>query len=161
MQTAILLLGSNLGDRAENLGNAISKLESKIGRIIRVSSVYESEPWGMRSDSNFYNQCVSLSTSLNPSDLLKRIHTIEQEMGRIEVTQKYMDRIIDVDILFYGDREISLGDLTVPHPRIRKRRFALIPLLEIYPDFVFPATSEKLHDILDSCKDKLSVRKLP
>lgn len=161
MQTAILLLGSNLGDRAENLGNAISKLESKIGRIIHMSSVYESEPWGMKSDRNFYNQCVSLSTSMDPSDLLKQIHAIELEMGRIEVAEKYLDRIIDVDILFYGDREISLGDLTVPHPRIRERRFALIPLLEIYPDFVFPSTSEKLHEILDSCKDTLSVRKLP
>ena len=161
METAVLLLGSNLGNRAENLENAISRMERTIGRVLNTSSVYESEPWGMKSASNFYNQCVSLSTSLDPSSLLNQIHALEQKMGREVVRTDYTDRTIDIDILFYGDREVSEKDLTIPHSRIRERKFTLIPLLEIYPDFVYPSTGEKLQEILDSCNDKLSVRKIP
>jgi 2-amino-4-hydroxy-6-hydroxymethyldihydropteridine diphosphokinase len=162
MQTAIILLGSNLGNRARNLETAIEKLAETSGRIIRKSSVYESPPWGMESDRDFYNQCISIYTSLAPGDLLSEIHAIEKEMGRQRVEgRQYMDRTIDIDILFYGNREIDLEELVIPHPRVRERKFALIPLLEIYPDFIYPSTGEKLQDILDSCEDSLSVGKLP
>ena len=160
MQTVILLLGSNLGDRDKNLDITMSKLENKIGKILRQSSVYESEPWGMMSDVHFYNQCISLSTSLEPFAVLDCIHAIEQEMGRNRGRGVYRDRIIDIDILFFGDLELNKRDLTIPHPRIRERRFALVPLLEIYPDILFPSTQEKIQTILDSCQDPLAVRRM-
>ena len=161
MQTAILLLGSNLGNRRKNLETALSKIEGNAGRIIRKSSVYESQPWGMVSEHSFYNQCIALSTGLNPGNLLGKILDIEREMGRTGRMQSgYEDRIIDIDILFYGDRQVELENLTIPHPRVRERKFSLIPILEIYPDFVFPGTQEKLQDILDSCEDTMEVKKL-
>ena len=160
MQTAILLLGSNLGDRAENLNSAILKLGNRTGKVLRTSSVYESEPWGMQSDFQFYNQCISLSTSLDPFALMDHIHAIELEMGRKDGRGDFKDRIIDIDILFYDVLEINEKELTIPHPKIRERRFALVPLLEIYPDILFPSTREELKDILDACEDHLSVRKI-
>jgi 2-amino-4-hydroxy-6-hydroxymethyldihydropteridine diphosphokinase len=160
MQTVLLLLGSNLGDRAGNLGNAVSKLDEKIGSILCSSSLYESEPWGMNSVNNFYNQCISLTTSMDPVNVLGHIHNIEREMGKEETSGNYEDRTIDIDILFFGDQVVNDPGLIIPHPRIRNRRFAMIPLLEIYPDFIYPPTGERLQAILDSCKDTLSVWKI-
>ena len=160
IETVILLLGSNLGDRAGNLKTARLKLEGNVGEVLRTSSIYESEPWGMESDFQFFNQCVSILTSLDPHAVLNRIHAIELEMGRKRVRGEYNDRLIDIDILFFGEMEIFERDLTIPHPRLCQRKFALLPLLEIYPDFQYPATHEKLQIIMDNCRDHLSVRKI-
>ena len=161
MQTAFLLLGSNLGDRAGNLADARSELTRKIGRIDCLSSVYETEPWGMKSARYFYNQCATLSTSMDPFVLMKQIRSIEKDMGKTQSSSGYADRTIDIDILFFGDMIINERDLIIPHPKIRERRFAMIPILEIYPDFVYPPTGKKLREILDSCGDTLSVIKMP
>ena len=159
-QTAILCLGSNLGDRKSNLSAAIFSLEQRVGPILSKSSVYESEPWGMDSDMQFYNQCISLSTALGPVELMKQITGIEKNIGRKSSRGDYSDRIIDIDILLFGDMIINTDGLVIPHPRISERRFVLIPLLEIYPDMVNPSNFKRFQDILDSCSDHLSVRKI-
>ena len=159
-QTAILCLGSNLGDRKSNLSAAIFSLEQRVGPILSKSSVYESEPWGMDSDMQFYNQCISLSTALGPLELMEQITGIEKEMGREGSRGDYTDRVIDIDILFFGNAKIDTDDLIIPHPRISERRFVLVPLLEIYPDMINPSNLEKFQDTLDSCSDLLSVKKI-
>ena len=159
-QTTILCLGSNLGDRKSNLSVAISFLERRAGSILRKSSLYESEPWGMDSVHQFYNQCISLSTALGPVELMKQITGIEKEMGREGSRGDYTDRVIDIDILFFGDMKIDTDDLIIPHPRISERRFVLVPLLEIYPDMINPSNLEKFQFTLDSCSDHLSVKKI-
>jgi 2-amino-4-hydroxy-6-hydroxymethyldihydropteridine diphosphokinase len=159
-QTTILCLGSNLGERKLNLSAAISSLERRVGSIIRKSSIYESEPWGMDSVNQFYNQCISLSTAIGPVELMEQITGIEREMGRKGSRGDYTDRVIDIDILFFGDIKIDTDDLIIPHPRISERRFVLVPLLEIYPDMINPTNLEKFQDTLDSCTDLLSVKKI-
>ena len=160
MHSAILLIGSNIGKREENLAHAIHRIEEKIGVIQLHSSVYETEPWGFESVQNFYNQCISLLTSLTPSALLTEIQSIEKESGRERVIGKYTDRTIDIDILFYDNLVFTNAELTIPHPRIEERKFTLVPLLEILPDFIHPESGRAIKDLLQSCGDPLFVRKL-
>ncbi len=161
VQYLILLLGSNIGDRLKHMETALAELNKRIGGSARTSSIYETEPWGMDSGSWFLNRCISFSTSLEPSNILEIIHDIERGMGRIKESGGYQDRVIDIDILLYGDMQVSNPGLTIPHPKIHERKFVLLPLLEIYPELCYPSTGEKFRDILDTCKDTLIVRKLP
>ena len=160
MHTAILLIGCNIGKREENLAHAISLIGEKTGVIQLCSSVYEAEPWGFESDQNFLNQCLTVRTTLTPSELLSQLQAIETGMGRERRTEKYTDRIIDIDILFYDDLVLSSEELTIPHPRIEERKFTLIPLLEILPGLVHPVSDKPIKEILLSCRDPLSVRKM-
>ncbi len=161
MHTVILMLGSNLGNRKENLESAVSELEQRTGTIQHMSEVYETEPWGMESERTFYNQCISLSTILDPSGVLEQIRTIEQQLGRPPSRVKFTDRTIDIDILFFDDLVMSREDLVIPHPGIRDRRFVIIPVLEIYPEYIHPGSGESMKDILRSCKDMKEVRIAP
>jgi|SRR5574344_770730 2-amino-4-hydroxy-6-hydroxymethyldihydropteridine diphosphokinase len=143
MEKAYLLLGTNLGNKRQNLSTAISLLVTELapylGSGIKESSIYESEPEGFISDDNFLNQAIAFDTSLSPHDLLKVCQWVERKMGREEHSAKFADdgsrlyesRIIDIDILLYGDRKVSLPDLEIPHPRLNERKFALIPLNEL------------------------------
>ena len=157
---AILLLGSNLGDRMGNLQAALSELQVRIGECSHASSFYETEPWGMETGQWFMNQCVSIPTGLDPFRLMGMIRDIEKGMGRKDMKGGYHDRIIDIDILLYGGLEVHAGGLVIPHPRIRERKFALVPLLEIYPEITCPSTGEKFASILDACGDDLIVRRV-
>lgn len=126
-------LGSNLGDKCLHLRTAINEIEKRIGHVECQSAFVETEPWGFESDNTFVNAVVRVDTALSPLDLLKEAQTIEREMGRTHKTVdgKYSDRIIDIDILLYGDAEINLPELVVPHPRMYERDFVMKPLEEV------------------------------
>lgn len=126
-------LGTNLGQREENLQLALKKIQESVGEISRLSSTYKTEPWGFQSKNYFLNAAVCVDTELSPREVLKATQKIEKEMGR-KVKSKngvYHDRIIDIDILLYGDVVVDEPDLKIPHPLIEQRDFVKIPLNEI------------------------------
>lgn len=128
-----LSLGSNLGNKEDNLTKAVSLISEKVGKVVRRSSFYYSEPWGFQSENSFVNLCIAVETSLAPLDLLHSTQLIERTMGRTRKSKDglYHDRIIDIDILLYGNRHISLPELQIPHPLMTRRDFVMIPLREI------------------------------
>ncbi len=132
-------LGSNLGDRAANLAEARRRLNNN-GRIVAVSSVYETEPWGVGpGQPDYLNQVVAMTTPLPPAKLLEALLRIEQDMGRVRKATGD-PRLIDLDLLLYGHKVIDEPGLTLPHPRMCDRAFVLAPIAEIAPDAVHPAT---------------------
>lgn len=133
MKKVYLSLGSNLGNKEENILMAIEKIEEQIGAVVRQSALLRTEPWGFDSDNEFVNAAVCVETSLSPHELLRRTQAIERELGRIHksVNGIYHDRLIDIDILLYGDEIINDPDLIIPHPLMEKRDFVMIPLREI------------------------------
>lgn len=159
MSQAILSLGSNLGNRVLHLNTAISRMEIEIGGILAKSSIFESESWGFKSENTFLNQVVSFQTELNPEDLLKMILKIENDLGRIRISDTYESRTIDLDILFFEDRIIEKTMLQIPHPRISERKFVLMPLNEIMTNFIHPISQKSIKILLDECWDKLWVKK--
>lgn len=154
-----LLLGTNLGDRAANLEIAISNLRDNIGKINKLSRIYETAAWGKTNQPAFYNQVVSLTTNFPPQILLKRLLAIEAKMGRQRL-EKWGERLIDIDILFIGKQIIDSIELQVPHPEIHNRRFTLEPLVEIAPDFLHPILKQTVTEILNNCSDQLDVQPL-
>ena len=137
MKGIYLLLGSNLGDRLHHLNLATKYITDKVGPIVRSSSIYETDPWGIESQPVFYNQVIEIDSELNPESLLAKINDIEQEIGRIRY-QKWGSRIIDIDILYYGEVKLSNVHLQIPHPENQNRRFVLEPICEIAPDLIHP-----------------------
>jgi 2-amino-4-hydroxy-6-hydroxymethyldihydropteridine diphosphokinase len=157
-ETVYLLFGSNLGDRAANIGKALVKVRERTGVPFIASSLYETEPWGFLHENPFLNQVVGLHTHASPHTLLKEILTIEQESGRTREGKGYAARSLDIDILFYGRDIINLNNLVIPHPRICERRFVLVPLAEIAPDFIHPIRNKSIRDLLKECEDRSWVR---
>ena len=131
LNRVLLSLGSNLGEKTEQLKNAIEAIKVAIGEVEFVSSYYESEPWGYQSENQFINVCLTCFTNLSPFKLLDVLKDIEATMGRTKSKTGYEDRCIDLDIIFYGNEEIQSDQLTIPHPHFKKREFVMIPLLEI------------------------------
>ena len=130
---AYLSLGTNLGDKRKNIAEAIKNIGELVGDVVRQSALYETEPWGFRSDNRFVNAAVCVDTQLSPRRLLEVTQRIEREMGRTLKSDggEYHDRIIDIDILLYGDLHIDEPDLKIPHPLMHKRDFVMTPLNEI------------------------------
>ena len=157
---SFILLGSNMGDREVVLDNAIKEIEKRCGRIVNKSSLYESEPWGFDTDLYFLNQAIVVETELEPHDLLKELLTIEAELGRRRNENHigYESRPIDLDIIYIDDMINDDDDLILPHPRMHLRRFVLVPLSEISPDFVHPILRESNSTLLDRCEDQSEVR---
>ena len=159
MKNVYLGIGTNLGDREGNLVRAIKLVEEHIGPVKRVSSVYETEPWGFQSENCFLNMAVEVETSLRPSGLLGRILMIESLLGRLRKGKEYRSRIIDIDILFYDKQVMEKKVLFIPHPRIHERRFVLVPLSEIAGDLVHPVLGRSIRELLEECPDKSKVEK--
>ncbi len=132
-----LSLGSNLGDKEDNIREAISLINKKIGSVVKTSSLYYTEPFGFVSENNFVNIVIEVKTNLAVYRVLKITQKIEKMMGRTQKSKNgiYHDRIIDIDIIFYSDKKINSSKLIIPHPRIREREFVLKPLLELNPKY--------------------------
>lgn len=126
-------MGTNLGDKCKNIAEAIKNIGELVGDVVRQSALYETEPWGFRSDNRFVNAAVCVDTQLSPRRLLEVTQRIEREMGRTLKSDggEYHDRIIDIDILLYGDLHIDEPDLKIPHPLMHERDFVMTPLNEI------------------------------
>ena len=131
MKIAYLSLGSNMGDRESHLSQALADLDEAV-EIVKVSSLYETLPWGEMNQDNFYNIVVEIKTNLPPTDLLRLCQKIENNHGR-ERKEKWGPRTIDIDILLYGEDKVSKLDLQIPHPYMNDRDFVIIPLTEINP----------------------------
>lgn len=157
MKKVFLCLGSNLGDRAENLKQAELRIAEHVGSIVTVSSVYETEPWGFESENKFLNKVLCIKTDLSPSGLLGRILMIESQLGRVRYETQYKSRNIDIDILLFNRDIVKEQALEIPHPRMHERRFALVPMVEIAPHFIHPVLKKTMQSILKSCPDKSSV----
>lgn len=149
MTPIYLSLGSNLGDRKSNLVEAVQQLAEKIG-ILKISSVYETEPVGFLDQGWFLNIAISGTTEMNPHQLLSFTQSIEKTMKRVK-THRNGPRIIDIDIILFGDELIQSEQLTVPHPRLQERLFVLIPLQEISPELIIQGRGiQKLVEEADS-----------
>ncbi|KOY87381.1 2-amino-4-hydroxy-6-hydroxymethyldihydropteridine pyrophosphokinase [bacterium 336/3] len=157
MHFAYILLGSNLGNREAQL-NIATQAISKLGSIVKHSSVYETAAWGLENQADFLNQVLVLETELMASLLLENLLHIEKEMGR-ERLQKWSSRIIDLDILYFDNQVIDIENLKIPHPYLQQRRFTLLPLCEISPDFLHPVLQKTNRELLETCPDTLEVRK--
>ena len=152
-----LALGTNLGEREVNLQKAIDALAPKV-RLVRKSSIYATPPWGYADQPEFLNQVIEVDTPLRPLPLLHLLKSIEAEMGR-EETFRYGPRLIDLDILFYGQEIVEGELLTIPHPRLQERAFVLMPLAEIAPNFVHPVLNKTIRELLETVDTK-GLRKL-
>lgn len=153
-------MGSNEGDREGNLEKARLGIGDRIGKLFSLSAIYQTAAWGKVDQPSFLNQVIGIETTLNPPLLLQTLLSIESGQGRVR-KEKWGARAIDIDILFYGDQVISQPDLTIPHPGIAERRFTLVPLAEVAPDFVHPVLKKSVGQLLEECEDQLGVEKLP
>ena len=158
MNNAYLLIGGNIGDRLGYMQKACTEITSKIGEIIKSSSIYETAPWGNQHQSNFLNQVLLVKTPLEPINLLQTILGIEEGMGRIRTIENE-PRTIDIDILYFNEIKQNSISLTIPHPRIFSRKFVLIPMHEIAPDHIDPVHQKSIDQLLNECKDDLEVNK--
>ena len=156
---AFLLLGSNVGNRIENLSLARTLIHENIAPLFVTSSLYETAPWGNEDQAPFINQVIVVETKLHPPTLLKRLKGIEQKMGRKQAG-KWEPRIIDIDILLIDDQHFRSELLTVPHPRMHERRFTLVPIAEIDSQAHHPVLKMSVGELLNICDDKLDVRRL-
>ena len=154
-ESVFVLLGSNLGDRELLVNQACRMMGERCGEIVAKSRLFESEPWGFQSEHWFLNMVVRLATPLSPDALMQELLNIEKELGRDRTVQHegYVSRPMDLDILYYGDEIIDTQLVIVPHPRLHQRRFTLLPLCDVAPDFVHPTIKKTNLQLLDECQD--------
>lgn len=155
-----LLLGSNEGQASDNLAEAAERIAKVAGRIVERSSVYQTAAWGMVNQPDFLNQVLKIESPWNAEVLLEKLLDIERSMGRVRAN-KWGPRIIDIDLLFYGQQVINTPFLRIPHPGIPERRFTLLPLTEIAPDLIHPLSRKSIATLLEECGDVLRVDRLP
>ncbi|MCF0071614.1 2-amino-4-hydroxy-6-hydroxymethyldihydropteridine diphosphokinase [Dyadobacter sp. CY261] len=154
-----LLLGSNLGDRFQVLEAAREAIAQEAGNINSQSAIYETEPWGITDQPAFLNQVLEISTSLLPEDLLRISLNIEHQLGRVRY-ERWGARVIDIDMLYFGQTIMDSPRLTLPHPRIQDRRFVLAPLAEIASGFIHPLLQKTSAQLLEDCPDTSAVSKI-
>ncbi len=156
MNRAFLLLGSNEGNRLEMTQKAISLIENQLGKLQNKSSLYETEAWGKKDQPDFLNQVVEVFTSYNAMETLQICKKIEVDLGRVK-NEKWGQRTIDIDLLFWNNSIISDENLKLPHPQIENRNFVLIPMMEIAGEFVHPTLLKTIEEIFDECSDDCEV----
>lgn len=159
MPVCFLGIGSNIGERISFITNALNE----IGRIpdtkiVKTSSIYETEPWGNVKQDDYLNCAVEIYTELSAANLLSEIKNIEKKLGR-SINGKWTEREIDIDLLFYGNEIIKTEIMNVPHLQIENRKFVLVPLAEISPDFIHPVFKKTVSGLLSETTDKLGVSK--
>ena len=145
-------LGTNLGDKEQNLRMSVKKIEERIGNVVSLSAFYATAPWGFSSENSFLNAAVCVETTLLPLQVLEETQRIERELGRTEksVNGLYADRLIDIDLLLYDDRVMDAERLILPHPLMSERRFVMEPLSEIAPDVVHPVLHKTMKELFIS-----------
>ena len=159
MNGIYLLLGSNLGDSVKMLSRAIEEIRMHIGTIVKTSSIYKTSAWGIEDQPDFLNQALEVDSDLNPQMLLDKINEIELQLGRIRY-EKWHERIIDIDILYYGDQIVNNPGLSIPHPENQNRNFVLAPMAEIAPQFIHPILRLTQISLLKNSRDPLSVERV-
>jgi 2-amino-4-hydroxy-6-hydroxymethyldihydropteridine diphosphokinase len=154
-----LLLGSNINPRLDFIRESIERIEKQIGIILNKSHLYETEPWGFESASQFLNQVIEVQTICSVTKIHSQTRQIELEMGRVKVPDPgYASRNIDIDILYFNQEVFHSDELTIPHPRLQQRKFTLIPLVEIAPEFKHPVFKVSQRELLEKCTDRGTVR---
>jgi 2-amino-4-hydroxy-6-hydroxymethyldihydropteridine diphosphokinase len=151
-----LSLGSNVGNRREHILAAKALLHKRVGKIVKQSHVYETQPVGKTDQDPFLNTVVMLNTTLDPRQMLEEISKIERELGR-ERKEKWGPRTIDVDILFYGKRIVRDKGLEIPHPELHKRAFVLVPMMELDPELEHPVLGQAIDQLYMDCTDNSDV----
>jgi len=150
---AYLSLGSNIGNKKKHIETAISMITDNAAKILAISKMYKTLAWGFDSENFFLNNAIKIKTDLNPQELLFKIHEIEIALGRKYYNKGYVDRIIDIDILFYETQIIDEINLKIPHPLLQQRNFVLYPLNDIAPNFVHPVLHKTVNALIKICID--------
>ncbi|MGV3561166.1 2-amino-4-hydroxy-6-hydroxymethyldihydropteridine diphosphokinase [Larkinella arboricola] len=156
--TVFLLLGANLGDRAATLQQAMEQLNVDVGPVLQQSARYETAAWGVTDQPAFLNQVLKVLSVFPPEEILQKTQAIENRLGRVR-REKWGSRVIDIDLLYVNDLILQQETLTIPHPFLHERRFTLVPLAEIAPDFVHPVLHKTQEQLLAECRDTGEVRK--
>jgi len=152
MNTMYIQLGSNMGERNSYIKESLLQIEKILGTILCESKTYESSPWGVTEQRNFLNKVISVKSDFSAKDALKTLQNIEDNLGR-KRTEKWGERTIDLDILFYNNETINTKELTIPHPHIKDRKFVLIPFAEMNGKFIHPTLKKDIFALLKECKD--------
>ena len=144
------------------MGQACTLINKRCGMLVERSSAYLSEPWGFEAEEWFLNVLLVVETTLNPDELMDQLMEIERELGRVRHPEAkgYCSRTVDLDILYYGDQVIRTGKVTAPHPKLHLRKFALMPLCEIIPDFLHPEFQLNQQQLLERCPDASTIQQL-
>ncbi len=159
MNVAYLCLGGNLGDREALLKTAIEEIKKRVGQVSAVSSTYETEAWGVTNQQAYLNICLEIKTDQSAEKLIETLLVIESDLGRKrDVYHTYEPRTIDLDILFFNDEILELNHLVVPHPRLHLRKFVLIPLFDISPNYIHPVFQKTITELLNECQDTSDVK---
>jgi 2-amino-4-hydroxy-6-hydroxymethyldihydropteridine diphosphokinase len=158
LHNCILHLGTNIGAKTNNLQLAEMMISSRIGNISKSSEIYKTAAWGKEDQDDFLNKAIISQTNLTPDEVLSEIHIIEAKLGRQRI-EKWGPRIIDIDIIFYGEKIIKKPNLIIPHPHLTNRNFVLIPLMDIIPEFVHPELEQSITELNELCTDTSEVRK--
>lgn len=161
MKTVVILLGGNTGNVPLTFKSCIQEFEDEGYLVFDLSSIYQSSAWGYESENLFYNQLIVIHTNHNPQQVLANALAIENKLGRVRTSSSdYVDRPIDIDIIFYESDIVTTENLIIPHPRLHLRKFCLVPLMEIMPNFIHPSLNKSIEQLLEECTDKSVISSL-